>query len=263
VLVHAEDPARLRAASGNPRAYRTYLATRPADAEAAAIDMIAALAREYHVATHIVHVSSHEGVAAVERAQAGGVLLTAETCPHYLTFTADDIADGATAFKCAPPVRRQPHREALWSALGRGSVSMIATDHSPSPPSLKCVESGDFLMAWGGVASLELSLAAIWTEASARGFDAHAISSWMSARTAALAGLDDRKGAIREGADADLILWDPGASFVVDPNRLQQRHKITPYAGRRLRGVVHRTYLRGAAVWDGGKIVDGYRGRLL
>lgn len=263
LLVHAEDPTRVRAASGSPRAYATYLATRPADAEAAAIDTIAALAREYHVPTHIVHLSSCEGVAAVDRAQAAGVPLTAETCPHYLTFTAADVADGATAFKCAPPLRDASHREALWAALRQGTVGMIATDHSPSPPSLKRVDSGDFLGAWGGVASLELSLAAVWTEASVRGFDLTALSQWLSARTAALAGLGHRKGAIREGADADLILWDPGASFVVDADRLQQRHKVTPYAGRRLRGVVRRTYLRGVPVWDAGKIAADHRGRLL
>jgi allantoinase len=261
LLVHAEDPARLRSAAGNPRAYATYLATRPPGAEVSAIDMMAALAAEYDVAVHIVHLSSREGVAAVERAQAAGVRMTAETCPHYLAFSAEDIADGATAFKCAPPVRDRSHADALWAALRRGSVAMVATDHSPSPPALKCVETGDFLTAWGGVASLELSLAAVWTHASARGFGVRDLSSWMSERTAALAGLD-RKGAIRTGCDADLMLWDPDAVFDVDPERLQQRHKLTPYAGRRLRGLVRRTYLRGVPVWDG-EIAAGHRGRLL
>jgi allantoinase len=272
LLVHAEDPTRLRAAAGNPRAYATYLATRPGEAEAAAIAMMARLAAEYDVAIHIVHLSSREGVAAVERAQAAGARVTAETCPHYLTFAAAAIADGATAFKCAPPVRDQSHRDALWAALERGTVSMIATDHSPAPPSLKCLDRGhfgdfgdfgDFLRAWGGIASLELSVAAVWSQAAARGFGVHAVAAWMSANTARLAGLHDRKGAIRKGCDADLILWDPDAQFDVVPARLQQRHKVTPYAGRRLRGLVRRTYLRGVPVWEEGQIAASNRGRLL
>jgi allantoinase len=263
LLVHAEEPSRLRAPAGHPRTYKTYLATRPSDAEVVAIDTMAALAAEYHVATHIVHLSSREGVAAVERAQAAGAPMTAETCPHYLTFTADDVPDGATAYKCAPPVREAAHREALWAALGRGACSMVVTDHSPAPPSMKRTDTGDFLAAWGGVASLELSLAAVWTGAAARGFGVTALASWMSGQPARLAGLADRKGALREGCDADLVLWDPDARFEVVGDRLQQRHKLTPYAGRALRGAVRRTYLRGTLVWDDKTLVAAGRGRLL
>ena len=182
-------------------------------------------------------------------AQAAGVPITAETCPHYLTFAAEEIADGSTEFKCAPPIREASHRDALWDGLRRGVLGLVATDHSPAPPELKT--PGDFMRAWGGIASLELSLAAVWTTAVARGFGLGDIARWMSAAPAALAGVSDRKGSIAPGRDADLVVWDPAAEFVVDPCSLQQRHKLTPYAGRRLRGMVRQTWLRGRLVWDG------------
>lgn len=263
LLVHAEDPDRLKVPSGNPRAYRTFLAMRPAEAEASAIKFIAALCAEYHVASHIVHVSSAEGVAAVAAARAAGVDITAETCPHYLTFVAGDIPDGATVFKCAPPIRDAADREALWDALRSGTCGMVVTDHSPAPPALKQVVSGDFVGAWGGIASLELSLAAVWTEASNRGFGPADIARWMSHQPAIVSGLSDRKGAIGPGYDADLIVWDPDAQFVVKGANLQQRHKLTPYDGRALRGVVRTTYLAGVNVWDEGALVAASRGRLL
>jgi allantoinase len=198
------------------------------------------------------------------------VPITAETCPHYLTFAADEVPDGATVFKCAPPIREAPHRAALWDGLRRGVLDLVATDHSPAPPALKC--TGDFLRAWGGIASLELSLAAVWTAARAfgRGRDSTLeavtpldLAYWMSAAPAALAGLANRKGAIAVGRDADLIVWDPDASFTVDASALQQRHKLTPYAGRRLTGVVRTTIVRGQRVWDSGKLVQAGAGRLL
>jgi allantoinase len=263
LLVHAEAPSRLKPPSGAPRAYSTYLATRPARAEVEAIQLIAALAGEYHVAAHIVHVSSAEGLAAAARARTDGVQMTAETCPHYLTFAADEVPDGATAFKCAPPLREARHREALWNGLRDGTCSMVASDHSPAPPSMKCVGTGDFLRSWGGIASLELSLAAVWTGAAVRGFSVGDLTRWLSERPAILSGLGDRKGAIRAGCDADLVLWDPDARFDVEPDRLQQRHKLTPYAGRRLNGVVHATYVRGVCVWRSGRLVHGGCGQLL
>src|SRR6476646_430369 len=169
---------------------------RPAEAEAFAIRTIARLADEYHVTAHIVHVSSAEGVEAVAAAQAAGVRLTAETWPHYLTFTASEIAEGATPFKCAPPIRSAEHREALWRALRDGVCSLVARDHSPAPPAMKRVDSGDFIAAWGGIASLELSLRAVWTEAVARGFQLTDVVQWMSEQPARLCGLDTRKGVI-------------------------------------------------------------------
>lgn len=190
-------------------------------------------------------------------------MLSAETCPHYLTFSAEEIPDGATGFKCAPPIRESIHRDRLWEGLRGGVCSLIATDHSPAPPALKCVASGDFVTAWGGVGSLELSLAAVWTGASARGFTISDTARWMSREPARLCGLDRRKGVIRVGYDADLVLWDPEAPRLVKGARLQQRHKLTPYEGRTLLGVVRATYLRGVKVWDEGRPAVAGHGTLL
>jgi allantoinase len=241
--------------------YSAYLQTRPPEAEVEAIRMMVRLASEFGVRTHIVHVAAAGAVDELSRAQDEGVPITAETCPHYLTFSAGEIADGATAFKCAPPIREASDREALWEGLRRGVLSLVATDHSPAPPALRL--PGDFLCAWGGIASLELSLSVVWTGARARGLGFGDLARWMSAATAALAGLSDRKGAIAVGRDADLIGWAPDAEFVVDPVSLQQRHKLTPYAGMRLRGIVQRTFLRGRSIWDGHQRAAVPSGRLL
>src|SRR3954451_24147794 len=181
--------------------------------------------------------------------------MTAETCPHYLTFTSDDVPEGGTRFKCAPPVRSAADRDALWDGLARGTCAFVVTDHSPAPPALKCIESGDFIHAWGGIASLELSLAAVWTGASARGFDLGSLARWMSEEPARFSGLPGRKGAIRPGCDADLVVWDPEARYEVKASRLQQRHKLTPYDERILRGLWHATYIRGERVWIEGQLV--------
>jgi allantoinase len=260
LLVHAEDPAHLTPPAGVD--YGSYLASRPPQAELAAVALMIALSREYGVRVHIVHVACEEAVAAIARAKAEGVAITAETCPHYLTFAADDIPDGATEFKCAPPIRERRHRDALWRGLGDGTLDLVATDHSPAPPALKC--PGDFARAWGGIASLELSLAAVWSAAQNLGVAVTPVdlARWLSERPARLAGLDGRKGRIAGGADADLMIWDPDADIRVDPMTLQQRHKLTPYAGRRLRGVVRATWLRGVRVWDDGRIAER-RGELL
>jgi allantoinase len=260
LLVHAEWPAFIGRSRSSSR-YVDYLATRPPEAELEAVRMMIGLAEEFAVLTHIVHVSSADAVDALAAAQAAGVPITAETCPHYLTFSADDVGDGATAYKCAPPIREALHREALWEGLRRGVLGLVVTDHSPSPPALK--SSGDFAGAWGGIASLELSLAATWSGAAARGFGLADVARWMSLAPAALAGRSDRKGTIAPGCDADLIVWDPDADFLVDPSRLLQRHKFTPYEGRRLRGIVRMTFLRGRLVWDGANGVAEAAGRLL
>ena len=251
----------------NPQSYAVYLATRPPEAEVEAVRMMIRLATEFGVRTHIVHVAAAGAIDEIASARATGVPITAETCPHYLTFAAEDVPDGATAFKCAPPIRESPHRDALWDGLLRGTLDLVATDHSPAPPALKC--PGDFLRAWGGIASLELSLAATCTAASAfagaRGVQVSVwdLARWMSGAPAALAGLADRKGAIAPGRDADLIVWDPEAVFTVEPAALQQRHKLTPYAGRRLNGVVRTTFVRGEPVWDEGRLNRSGGGRLL
>jgi allantoinase len=281
LLVHAESPDVIadstpHSALRNPQCYGAYLSTRPPEAELDAIRLMVRLAGEFSARVHVVHVSSAQGVEAIAGAKTALVPITAETCPHYLTFTAEEIPDGATEFKCAPPIRAPAHRDALWAGLATGALDMIVTDHSPSPPALKRPGgAGDFLKAWGGISSLELSLAATWTrlksqqatsvERSTLRVESSPLSplcrlaQWMSAAPAALAGLG-RKGRIAEGFDADLVVWDPDARFVVDPARLHHRHKLTPYAGRSLFGVVQTTFVRGERVWDRNRLVRAYGG---
>jgi allantoinase len=245
LLVHAEWPASLAPidAAARPRQYETWLRSRPPRAEVDAIALLISLCREYGAHIHVVHLAAREALPLLRDGRAGGLPITVETCPHYLTFCADEIGDGATLYKCAPPIREREHREALWRALEDGTIDLIATDHSPCPPSMK--GEGDFVRAWGGIASLEVSLAAVWTAASARGIGVERLC----AAPARLAQLDPRTGRIAAGMDADLIAWDPDASFDVDPARLRQRHKCTPYAGRRLKGRVAETYVRGRLVY--------------
>jgi allantoinase len=178
--------------------------------------------------------------------------MTVETCPHYLTFCAEEIAAGATLFKCAPPIRGRANRDALWRGLDEGVIDFVATDHSPCPPSMKA--DGDFIRAWGGIASLELSLPVVWTGAAARGHSLERLATWLSAAPAALAGLAARKGSIEAGKDADIVVWDPDAAWVVDQSRLRQRHKRTPYHGRALRGRVIETHARGRLVYCDGRL---------
>jgi allantoinase len=264
LLVHAESPDRIVAHRGNAADYRDYAATRPAAAEVAAIRLMARLARDTGAHVHVVHVSSAGGVEAIAEARAAGTTMTGETCPHYLTFVAAAIPDGATEYKCAPPIRDEADREALWQGLrhdGLSPLSLVASDHSPAPAALKC--SGDFVRAWGGVASLELGLSAVWTGASARGGTPVDIARWMSEAPASLAGWTGRKGRIASGCDADLVVWDPDGEFTVAPGELQQRHRITPYAGRRLRGIVKMTFVRGERVWDHGRLAVPFSGQPL
>jgi allantoinase len=259
LLVHAEDPDHLVPPDGDPRDYSTYLATRPGSAEAAAIEAVTRLAGSSGVHAHILHVSGAEAVGALSRATAP---VTAETCPHYLTFDADAIPEGATAFKCAPPIRRREDREALWEALGDGILAMVVSDHSPAPPGMKGLQAGDFLMAWGGIASLELRLAATWDGARRRGYGLADLAWWLTTAPADLAGLGHRKGRIAEGMDADLVVFDPEGITEVDTARLRQRHPISPYDGMRLVGAVVATFLRGRQVHGHGA-TPGQRGELL
>jgi allantoinase len=280
LLVHAEDPAHIvnprysaEGPGANPQPYGPYLASRPVAAEVEAVRMMIRLSAASRARTHIVHVSSAEAVDLIEAAKTDHVPITAETCPHYLTFAAEEIPSGATEFKCAPPIRDTSHRCALWRGLASGALDLVVTDHSPAPPPLKT--PGDFARAWGGIASLELSLPAVATgltaQRSTRGSSPASLESselmqlaqWMSAAPAALAGLSARKGRIAPGMDADLTVWDPAASFVVDPLRLQQRHKVTPYAGSSLSGTVLTTFVRGERVWDRNRLVQAYGGQLL
>jgi len=264
LLVHAELPAMLRQPSGDPRQYATWLNSRPPISELAAIDLMIALARETHARVHIVHLASPGALPAIADARRRGCAITVETCPHYLTFAAETIPDGDTAFKCAPPIRSKNDRDQLWTAVANGEIDLIASDHSPAPPALKLTGIGDFVRAWGGIASLQLGLAAVWTGAQARGLPFGHLARWMSSAPAALAGLTGRKGAIATGCDADLVVWDPDASTPVDPSMLYSRHGLTPYAGMTLDGRVRATLVRGEVVFDDESGVRATpRGRLL
>jgi allantoinase len=265
LLAHAELPEMLHdpGRDADPRSYRAWLESRPPASEHAAIDLLLGLAREYGAAIHIVHLASPEAAATIAAARAAGVAVTVETCPHYLTIAAEDIPDGAPAFKCAPPIRERAARDGLWHALERGAIDLVATDHSPAPPALKRLEEGDVLKAWGGIASLQLGASAVWTGASARGLPIERLGRWLSEAPARLAGLAGRKGSIAQGHDADLAIIDPDATFLVDPGTLLHRHPMTPYAGMRLRGRVVTTVLRGAVVFDGERCTGAPSGRLI
>ncbi|MFD9065254.1 allantoinase AllB [Kitasatospora purpeofusca] len=257
-IIHAEDPAVLAAAPQQPGVhYRDFLASRPADAETAAVARLLDAARRTGARVHVLHVSSAAVLPLLRRARADGVRVTAETCPHYLTLAAERIPDGGTAFKCCPPIRDEANRDALWEALAAGEFIAVVSDHSPSTPDLKLLPehggSGDFAAAWGGIASLQLGLPAVWTEARRRGRTLAEVVGWMSAGPARLVGLDGRKGAIAVGHDADLVAFDPDADFAVHAAELHHRNPVTPYAGRTLTGAVRTTWLRGRVVDPGGE----------
>ncbi len=263
LLAHAElpavlDPARKSAAvqRADPRRHETWLASRPPEAEVEAIELLVRLARETGCRVHVVHLAAAEALPLLRGARREGVPITVETCPHYLIIDAEAIRAGATQFKCAPPIRGRDNREQLWEAVHSGDIDLVATDHSPCPPEMKLPMEGDFLRAWGGIASLELSLAAMWTEGNMRGLTLPDLARLMSAAPARLAGLDDRKGAIAPGRDADLVAFDPDAMWVVEPRVLRQKHKVTPYAGRTLQGEVVATWLRGRLVFHENKFAD-------
>ena len=265
LLVHAEWPPLLREPDrrADPRSYATWLDSRPTTAEHAAIELLIELSARTRARVHIVHLASADALASIGGARAGGVPITVETCPHYLTFCAEDVADGDTALKCAPPIRESEHRERLWRALADGHIDLVATDHSPAPAALKHIEDGNFIDAWGGIASLQIALPIVWTGAAQRRIGIERIAQWMSAAPARLAGLDQRKGAIKPGYDADLVIVDPDREMTVDASRLYHRHPVTPYDGARLRGVVMATMLRGEIVFEHGDCVGPPTGKTL
>jgi allantoinase len=248
LVVHAEDDATVAAA---PRpagpSYARFLASRPPEAEHRAVARVVAAARRTGARVHVLHLSSAGALSLLAQARRDGARVSAETCPHYLSFDAGSIPDGATQFKCCPPIRDAANRERLWEGLADGLVDLVASDHSPCPPELKRPGSGDFGAAWGGIASLQLSLPAVWTAARRRGHGPADLARWMAERPAALAGLA-AKGRITPGADADFAVFAPDETFLVDPARLHHRHPVTPYAGLRLAGVVRSTWLRGRQV---------------
>ncbi|HYM82401.1 MAG TPA: allantoinase AllB [Candidatus Limnocylindria bacterium] len=259
LLAHAELPQPIAAAEAalagqDPRRYDTFLASRPEVAESEAIGLLLRLCEETGCAVHVVHLSASSAVGDLRRARERGLPVTVETCPHYLTFAAEVIPDGATMFKCAPPIRGRANRERLWDALREGVIDLVASDHSPCPPEMKQLAAGDFMRAWGGIASLQLVWPVLWTQALARGFAPVELVRWMAERPARLAGLGSRKGSIVVGHDADFMVWDNAGRHDVEAEGLFQRHPQTPYLGRTLEGTVRSTYLRGRRVFHDGRL---------
>ncbi|RKT07672.1 allantoinase [Streptomyces sp. 3211.6] len=249
LIVHAEDPHHLESAPQNPGPkYADFLASRPQDAENTAIENLIAQAKRLNARVHVLHLSSASALPLIAAAKAEGVQITVESCPHFLTLTAEEVPDGATEFKCCPPIREAANQDVLWDALADGTIDCIVSDHSPSTADLK---TGDFATAWGGISSLQLGLPAIWTEARKRGRTLEEVARWMSTAPAALAGLA-AKGAIEAGRDADFAVLAPEETFTVDPAELHHRNQVTAYAGKTLHGVVKSTWLRGTQIADHG-----------
>jgi allantoinase len=263
LLVHAElvddeapiDPSR-------PASYAAYVASRPQRFELRAIELLIELCRATGCPVHIVHLAAGEALPMLREARTEGLPITVETGPHYLLFASEEIPDGDTRYKCAPPIRDAHNRALLTSALLAGDIDLVGTDHSPAPPSIKELDSGDLQRAWGGISSLQLLLPALWTATHEAGATPTDIARWTSTRPAQLLGLDDR-GALAPGRIANLTVWDPEASFTVHADALHHRHPVTPYDGRVLYGVVRSTYLRGHRIFDGHEISTTLRGRPL
>ena len=237
----------------------TYLDSRPPEAEDRAIELLLRVSEETGARIHIVHLSSANALATLRVARERNVRLTAETTPHYLHLEAEQVPPGRCEFKCAPPIREHANRERLWSGIEAGLIDMIVSDHSPCTPHLK---GADFMKAWGGIASVQFVLPIVWTEALKRGHLMTHMTRWLCEGPALLTGLRT-KGSIAQGNDADFVVWSPEDSFVVEPSIIEHRHKVTPYAGERLNGVVHATWLRGETIFESGRHIGEPRGEWL
>lgn len=264
LLVHAELPGDIPDHRfPELRSYQYYLNTRPKSWENDAIALMIKLCREFKCRTHIVHLSSADSIDQIMRAKDEGLPLTVETAQHYLYFNAEEIPDGRTEFKCAPPIRERVNNERLWQALKDSIIDFVATDHSPAPPAMKEMETGDIMKAWGGITSIQFALPVLWTAAKKHDVGLEEIARWLCSNSSVLAGLDNNKGKIEKGFDADIIVWDPDQSFLVEQNNIFHRHKITPYLGESLNGVVKQTWLNGELVYDEGKFLHLNKGNIL
>jgi len=257
LLAHAEvagpveqATARLNESAADWQQYATWLASRPDEAELTAIELLIGLAARFDTPLHIVHLATAQALPALRKARAAGLKITVETCAHYLWFTSEEIPDGATEYKCAPPIRDAANREALWQALREGVIDMIATDHSPCPPEMKSQETGRFDQSWGGISSLGLALPVIWTGLHQRGGGLELLSQWLAEEPARLAGLTGRKGALAHGHDADIVVFEPDTAWTVSEQDLRFRHKLSPYLGAHLRGRILETWLRGDCIFS-------------
>jgi allantoinase len=269
LIVHAELPGPVEAAGAQSsqsepaKSYGAFLRSRPREAENQAVDLMIRLSRETGCRVHIVHHSSADALPKLRIAKSSGLPITVETCPHYLHFAAEEVPAGATEFKCCPPIRERENRERLWEALRDRTIDSVVSDHSPCPPEMKLREQGDFIKAWGGISSLQLRLPVIWTGARLRGFTINDLAEWLCTARARQVSLAHLKGAIAVGNDADLVIWKPDREFTVVPEMLYHRHKMTPYAGEVLYGVVEKTFLRGRTIYDSGEFLGGHGSILL
>ncbi|MFZ1320093.1 MAG: allantoinase AllB [Ignavibacteria bacterium] len=264
LLIHAETDCGFDEKKYlSDHSFSSFLNTRPREWENKAIEILIRLSKKYDRHIHIVHLSSSDALDMIRKAKTDGIKITVETCPHYLYFSSEKINDGDTRFKCTPPIRENENREKLWDAVKDGMIDMIVSDHSPCTDELKCFEDGNFKTAWGGISSIQLGLSAVWTEAFERGLNLSDVSRLMSANPARLIGMENRKGKIEIGMDADIIIFDPQKNFTVDCKKLFHKNKLTPYDGEELRGEVIATYLRGNKIFNNGKINEHPQGKII
>jgi allantoinase len=262
LLVHCELSSPIPHSPLTTRHYQQYLDSRPKKWEDDAIALMIRLCEEFNCRTHIVHLSSADSIEQIVKAKQRGLPLTVETCQHYLYFTSEQIKDGQTEFKCAPPIREKANNEKLWRALEDGIIDYVATDHSPAPPEMKELDSGDFMKAWGGISSIQFALPVLWTAAKKHGCSLQDIAKWLCEKPALLPQLKT-KGKIARGYDADLVVWDPERSFTVTKDMIYHKHKITPYLNEELFGVTEQTWLNGEKLFDDGKFLHLNKGKIL
>jgi allantoinase len=264
LLVHCElSNSQSSSGFSDHRSYQQYLSSRPKQWEDDAIALMIRLCEEYQCPVHIVHLSSANAITSIQQAKEKGLPLTVETAPHYLYFSAEDIEDGQTQFKCAPPIREKANNDLLWQALKEGIIDFVATDHSPAPPALKQLESGNFMTAWGGIASLQLLLPVMWTAARQRGFSISNMAQWLCEKPVRLIGKQASNGKLAKGYKADIIIWDDERRFEVTEEMIRHKHKITPYLHRQLYGAVEQTYLNGIKVYEQGKFTQLNKGTII